>query len=149
MTKRTWKQERQLHWRVVIDTSVMVSAAGWAAASRDVVNLWKTGYLQLLVTQEILAEYLDVLSRFLSFTQTAVWEGWFLRPELVTRIHSDLVRLQSVRDEKDNKFLDVAVAGRARYIISRDRDLTDMKEFRQVRIVTPEEFLDILARRQP
>ncbi len=143
MTRRTRKQERLLRWCLVMDTNVIISAILGAKAAQEVVNLWKAGWLQVLVTEEIVEEYLDVLWRFLPFSAVSIWEKRFRRLDQVTYIHRYLAHLQSVRDAKDNKFLDAAVAGQARYIVSRDRDLTDMKEFRQIKIVTPEQFMEI------
>ena len=49
------------------------------------------------------------------------------------------------RDPKDNKFLEVAVAGQAEYIVSGDEDLLVLDPFRGIRIVTPAELLELLA----
>jgi predicted nucleic acid-binding protein len=46
------------------------------------------------------------------------------------------------RDPSDDKFLECAVAGKARVIISGDKDLLSIGRYRQVRIRTPAQFLD-------
>ncbi len=53
----------------------------------------------------------------------------------VTEVVTDL------RDPKDNKFLELAVSGRANYIISGDQDLLVLNPFRGILIVTPQAFL--------
>jgi len=45
------------------------------------------------------------------------------------------------RDAKDDKFLACAVEGDAQYLVSSDRDLLDMRRFRDVAIVNPGQFL--------
>ena len=45
-------------------------------------------------------------------------------------------------DSDDNKFLDCAVAGKANFIISQDKHLLTLKEFKSIKIVTPKEFLE-------
>jgi hypothetical protein len=45
------------------------------------------------------------------------------------------------RDPKDDKFLACAVEGRAHYLISSDRDLLDLRHYRDVAIVNPGQFL--------
>jgi uncharacterized protein len=51
-------------------------------------------------------------------------------------------RLHVVRhDPSDNKFLECAVAGKARVIISGDNDLLSLGHYRQIRIQTPAQFL--------
>ena len=45
------------------------------------------------------------------------------------------------RDEKDNKFLELAVGGKADCIVSGDGDLLILNPFRGISILTPREFL--------
>lgn len=46
------------------------------------------------------------------------------------------------RDPDDNKFLDCAIEGKAKYLITGDQDLLILKEIMRVQIVTPRRFLD-------
>jgi putative PIN family toxin of toxin-antitoxin system len=49
------------------------------------------------------------------------------------------------RDQADDKFFACAVAGRADYIVTEDKDILDVGEYRGVRPVSAAEFLDRLA----
>jgi len=49
--------------------------------------------------------------------------------------------INSCRDAKDNKFLELAVAGKASCIVSGDDDLLVLNPFRGIPIITPREFL--------
>jgi putative PIN family toxin of toxin-antitoxin system len=49
------------------------------------------------------------------------------------------------RDPDDNMVLECAVEGNAQYIVSGDKDLLELKEFRGIRIVRAAEFLNLLA----
>ena len=49
------------------------------------------------------------------------------------------------RDPEDNMVLECALKGRAQYIVSGDKDLLELKEFRGIRIVRAAEFLSFLA----
>ena len=49
-------------------------------------------------------------------------------------------RLAECRDPKDNKFLELAVNGRADAIISGDADLLQLDVFRGIPIITPAAF---------
>ncbi|MBM3283314.1 PIN domain-containing protein, partial [Candidatus Gottesmanbacteria bacterium] len=44
-------------------------------------------------------------------------------------------------DPEDNKFLECAVGGKARFIVSGDNHLLAIKEYGQILIVTPATFL--------
>lgn len=55
----------------------------------------------------------------------------------------------AVRDPGDDMILECAVSARAGFIVTRDKDLLDMKTFRKTRIVSPEDFLRVLRERAP
>ncbi len=50
------------------------------------------------------------------------------------------------RDAKDNKFLELAVSGKADCIISGDDDLLVLDPFRGIKILKPREYLSLTAR---
>jgi len=52
-----------------------------------------------------------------------------------------LERVDLCRDEKDNKFLEVAINGKADYLITGDNDLLVLRPFQDVKIMTVNEFL--------
>ena len=53
-------------------------------------------------------------------------------------------RVHECRHEKDNKFLELAISGGAKIILSGDNDLLSMHPWRGVAIVTPLGFLNML-----
>ena len=46
------------------------------------------------------------------------------------------------RDPRDDKFLELAVNGKADFIVSGDEDLQVLNPFRKIKIVSPREFLE-------
>jgi len=46
------------------------------------------------------------------------------------------------RDEKDNKFLELAISGYANIIVTGDLDLLILNPFKTVEIITPDMFID-------
>src|SRR3989344_2043204 len=44
-------------------------------------------------------------------------------------------------DPDDNKILECAVEGKVDYIISQDKHLLDIKEYKEIKIITPKDFL--------
>jgi putative PIN family toxin of toxin-antitoxin system len=131
-------------YSVVIDTNVMVSALlKSTGAPGKMLDLWVQGRFRLIVSQEILDEYFEVLVR----------KG--IEPDLVAALsrrmsrYAHLVapkgRLNIVeQDASDNKFLECAVEGNAEYIVSGDRHLLALKRFRETEIVTPTGFLKLV-----
>lgn len=58
---------------------------------------------------------------------------------------SGRAKVKASRDPEDDKFLAAAIEGRVEYVVTGDRDLLDLKQYKGVRIVSPAEFLRILA----
>ena len=54
-------------------------------------------------------------------------------------------RIQACRDPKDDKILELAVSGKADYIITRDDDLLVLNPFQGISITTPTDFLQVSA----
>jgi len=129
--------------RVVLDTNVVISAL-WGGLPRDVVLAWLNGRYALLISAPILAEYHEVLNRLhpgspvaARFLHAVYLKGIAIDPKM--RVHT------IHQDPDDNRFLECAVAGKARYLVSGDRHLLRLRGFREVRIVTPRAFLTALG----
>ena len=52
--------------------------------------------------------------------------------------------VKECRDPDDDKFLACALDGAAYYVVSGDSDLLSMREYKGIKIVTANEFLDLL-----
>lgn len=129
--------------KVVIDTNVLVSGVFFGGTPARVLEAWRDGSIELVVSPEILEEYRRVGER-LAEKFEAVTLGPFL--ELLAT-HAEIVEPVSLprqisRDPADDVFIACAVAGGCRYIISGDKDLLDVASYRKVAIVAPREFLD-------
>jgi putative PIN family toxin of toxin-antitoxin system len=105
--------------------------------------------LQLIVSDEILAEYLEVLSR-LQVEEQRIHRlvERLQRRDTVTHVSLG-PRFAMSCDPDDNLLLATAVVGKAKFLITNDRDLLDiaMAQRRKFKfeIVTPQEFLARLA----
>ena len=68
--------------------------------------------------------------------------------ELLT-LHSHFVistvTINACRDAKDNIFLECAVDGSAKYIVSGDPDLLILNPYQNIAIITPNKFLKLLS----
>ena len=130
--------------RVVLDTNVVVSALLFTGISSKLVPLWQGGGITALVSRDILEEYLRVLS----YPKFKLSEGdikGLIQEELLPYV--DVVkpwrRLRVVdRDPSDDKFVECAVAGKARVIISGDKDLLSIGRYRKILIQSPAQFLE-------
>jgi putative PIN family toxin of toxin-antitoxin system len=117
--------------RVVLDTNVFVRALKTkrrASPNQAVLRLWLVEKrLQLVVSAEVIAEYLEIFERVLGKDEEIIGE-WRSRFQEPTR--SSFVKLGrrfvESRDPDDNIMLATALAGRADFLITNDKDLLEL-----------------------
>jgi putative PIN family toxin of toxin-antitoxin system len=135
---------------VVFDTGVVLSALlfrhGRAAELRAV---WVTRSIECLVSPETLDELVRVL-RYPKFAlapaQLEVLLGDYLPfTRVVAARPPRTARLPRCRDRDDQKFLELAAAGRASSLVTGDRDLLALRGKTAFAIVSVAEFLEIQA----
>lgn len=137
---------------VVLDTNIIVGyylSRNPHSANARVFQLWRDQRkLQLIISDEVIEEYLEILQR-LDVAQKRV--GRFAerleRRETVTHINLG-TRPTDSRDPDDNVMLATALGGKAEYLVTRDPDLLDIpdKQKRKFRfkILRPEQFLKLV-----
>jgi putative PIN family toxin of toxin-antitoxin system len=128
---------------IVVDTNVLVSrllnplsTPGRAVAKAVAVD-------RVLISDATLMELRLVLRRpkFIPYIPSGSAES-FLEQLISIAIHIEILSpIRACRDPKDDKFLELAVHGRADLIITGDSDLLALNPFRGIAILTPAEYL--------
>ncbi len=130
--------------RVVIDTSSLVSyALTRGGFMQRVVAHWRAGTFILLSSPATRAELAGVLARPAIRRLAAAPLDELVRglERFSEHVPGTLNLSGACRDAKDDKFLACAVEGKAHYLVSSDRDLLDIRHYRDVAIVQPGQFL--------
>jgi len=129
--------------KVVIDTNVLISALGWSGPPSDCLDLVVKGEIINFISKPILDELLKVLD-YPKFKFTKEEKEEFveilLSQSIVIEPKEKIVAIE--RDPEDNKFLECSIKADADFIISGDPHLKDLKRFRGVEILSPDEFLE-------
>lgn len=130
--------------KVVVDTNVFVSSfLSPTGPPRKIVDLWHDGKIRLCLCAEIVEEYIEVLLR-MGFADRDDLKDLL---ELIrSRNGIDFVAIDGAlraipSDPADDKFVECAVASGARFIVSGDRHLLRLREWDDVRILSPTDFL--------
>ncbi len=134
--------------RVVLDTNVLISTLLFTGITSELVLLWQKGAITVLLSREILDEYLRVLA-YPKFELSEEEIKGLIEVELLpfAQVIKPGTRIYVVkRDPSDNKFLECAVAGKADVLISGDKELLALRHYRQVRIQVPSRFLETFFR---
>ncbi len=129
--------------RVVVDTNVFVSLLIRPGDTLDSFIACLDQNATILYSTETLTELVDVLRRgkFAKYTdpqEVAALVEWVAEAGELVTVEREIALS---RDPKDNKFLSLAVAGQADYLVSGDKDLRVLGKIDSIPIVTPAEFL--------
>jgi len=134
--------------RVVLDTNVFVSMTLGGHIGK-INDAWKADQFTLVVSDAILSEYLDVLSRPKLHLTAEVVSVVIARVERKAEFVSPTESVQAVEaDPSDNKFLEAALAGQAVCVVSGDSHLLQLKSFHGISIFTAREFIERLENPQ-
>ena len=130
---------------VVLDTSVLVSAALRNGSAPHLALLKARMEATLLASEATLAEFRAVLMRdkFDGAVDRLLREHILREYEQLCTLVPVPAPIRACRDPRDDKFLEVAVHGRADLIVSGDLDLLALHPFHDVAIVTPAEYLGL------
>ena len=131
--------------RVVLDTNVFVSGIHWTGSSEKILRAWMDGKFELVSSLPIIEEIVRILANFklpLDADNISWWENLILEKSLVV-VPSEEVDIVK-NDSDDNKFIEAALEAQAEYIISQDKHLLLIKEYRGINIVHPDDFLELL-----
>ena len=131
--------------RVVLDTNVLISALLFKGVLSKIVRLWQTGKIIPIVSKETFEELRTVLE-YPKFSLSGAEIRSLIEHEILPYFEvvnvSERVR-GACRDPGDEKFLSCAISANADGIVTGDKDLSDMKKYRSVRIIQASDFLKI------
>ena len=132
--------------RAVIDTHCLVASVGPRSPFRALYDLFADEAFEWVISNEILTEYDEILTRLYSpLTAAAVLKALAFAPN--TYRQEAYYKWQLVTaDPDDNKFVDVAIAAGADFLVSNDRHFHLLRQlpFPRVPLVSFQEFLAAL-----
>ena len=133
--------------RVVVDTNVIVSAAlkEKSLPGMALHLVAESGVLlkSTLTEQEL---FITLARPKLAPLIPPAFQAWLQEVLGAAELIAINERIAACRDPKDDKFLELAVSGRADLIVSGDGDLLALNPFRDIPIVTPAVFVQGAAR---
>jgi len=128
--------------RVVVDTNVLVSAALKDESLPALVVRLVERRHTMLKSATTEQEILQVVARpQLARLIALPFYEWLSRMLEAAELVAITETVAACRDPKDDKFLELAINGKAEIIVSGDADLLALNPFRGIPIVTPAIFL--------
>jgi putative PIN family toxin of toxin-antitoxin system len=129
--------------RVVLDTNVFVSGVFFSGPPHRILQAWRRGRLQLVVSPEILAEYNRVGEEL-----AERFHGIDLRPILdFVAVTADMISPVApaapiCSDPDDDKFFLCAISAACKWIVSGDKHLLAKSGYGGVEVMKPRDFIE-------
>ena len=138
--------------KVVLDANIYVSSMmNKQGNPKRVTDGWQQGAFDVLISDAILEEigrvlrYPRIVKRHRQDETTIQRFLKLLENEAIIVEPTDVLGVVK-EDESDNRYLECAVKGKAQYVISGDKHLLDIGEYRGIVILPPAAFVVILSR---
>lgn len=129
--------------RIVLDTNSLIQCVSYNSTYHSIWQSVLKGQNTLCISNEILFEYEEILTRFFNhvFAETVIQA--LLESEHVELINPSFRFNLITVDLDDNKFVDCAIQANARYIVTNDRhyDVLRQIDFPKVGIIKLMDFL--------
>ena len=129
--------------RIILDTNVLISAVLIKNSVSDIALRKAQNSCTILCSNSIFNEYTEklLLPRFNKYASLIKRTNMLNDIEKEALFIEPVVKISECRDPKDNKFLELAVAGNAYCIVTGDKDLLVLTPFRGIKIISPGDFL--------
>jgi uncharacterized protein len=130
--------------RIVIDTNVIISSLIQKSYPYTIVNeLFIDDKIEMCVSEELMAEYYDVLrrekfARFHDFFSRA--EALLVEIETKATMFKPKIRLNLISDADDNMVLELADECIADFVITGNTTDFILPTYKETKIVTPREY---------
>ena len=131
--------------KVIVDTGIVVSAAFRDRTPEDVI-LFIVGEeeFEWIVSPAILEEYNEVLARKKFALTPEILQRWSEMFEQFTVIFEADLEIDFPRDQKDAKFLELALAAEADYLITGDKDFEEARKLVNTTIISVSQFKQLI-----
>ena len=139
--------------KAVVDTNIFVSSLlSRKGRPAEILNLWRDALFILVISPSIISEIKSVLQR------SAIKKKYRISSELIAKLilllEKDALLVPGLsnvsgavpEDPSDEIFLSDALDAGAQFIVSGDRHLLDLGEFRGIPILTVQEFFELLKK---
>jgi len=134
---------------VVLDTNVWISGIFFRRGiPARILAAWRDHRFEIVVTPDTLTELETQLrQKKTQFgAEPTLADEWLDYARTYARqVPPAEVAAGVCRDPKDDQFLDVAVSGGARYIVSGDKDLQALDTYQRVKVLSPREFIELMG----
>lgn len=129
---------------IVIDTNVVVSGIIFGGLPAQILAKVFNKSHQLIASEYIISEYSDIVHRVTAKRKFSPDIAMQTLKALISNadiIDASTITAPECADPDDIIFLQAAIAGKAKYLISGDKDLLDVGEYMGGKVIKPADFV--------
>lgn len=125
---------------IVIDTNVVISGTFFGGFPRKILEAVVNDKVNAYANTKIIKEYLDIIREMI------IEKGGKLDENILSpfidklNVVKSTSRIKISRDKDDDKFIECAIDSKSLYIVSGDKDLLDIVEYQNIKIITAKDF---------
>ena len=127
--------------KVTVDTNFLISATQWDySVAHKLLKKLILSDAEIFTTQDILDETAEVLERDFEYNKNEV-KNIIGKILLFAKQIKPKQKIDVIKDDPDdNKIIACAIESSSEYVITYDKHLLKLKEYKGIKIITPEEF---------
>lgn len=130
--------------KVIVDMNVIISGIVFGGTPRKIIELWLRKTYIFCLSPELKSEVLSKLQQKFLLPEHSIKD---LEETLDTysKKYIPQRKLTLCEDPNDNFLLELAEESKATYLVSGDKLVLKMKNYKTTTIISPKEFIDILS----
>ena len=132
--------------RIVLDTNVLVAGIFWSGPPSEILKRWKEGCITLVVSPEIIEEYLrvgeELGQEYPAIDASPILDLIVTSSEICI---PDALPLQVCQDASDDKFIACALSSKTDFVVSGDKLLLKVSGHQGITVMKPKDFLKLLS----
>ena len=132
--------------KITVDTNILISSTFWYGSSFKIIEKIENKEIELILSKEIIEEFINVLN-YKEIQQKIKNKNLEMKRTVekvisISRMVEPKQRFNAVKeDAEDNKIIECGVERNVDYIISQDNHLLNLKKYKGIKIISPEDFL--------
>ena len=131
--------------RAVIDANIFISCLLKSPSLTRIYQALKEDKFRLIISERLLNEIKETFREKELKIDPASFQELIAVIKLKAIMVKPTVKINVCRDPEDNFIIEMAIAAQATHIVTRDKDLLELKSlFKDIPILSPEDFLYLL-----
>lgn len=134
--------------KVVLDTNVIVAAFATRGLCAELFEVCLIK-CKIVLSGYILSEVAEKLVTKIHLPQSIVEEILQFLKEHAQIVKPEMIEPFILKDKKDIPIIGTALSGNAQFLITGDKELLSLREYRNIEILSPRKFWERLKNKEP